>query len=52
MDSASFQFVMFGLAAAMLSNLSRSRVWRSIVLFIASIAFLALLSHDPIVFLP
>ena len=29
MDSASFQFVLYGLAAALLSNLSRSRVWRS-----------------------
>jgi D-alanyl-lipoteichoic acid acyltransferase DltB (MBOAT superfamily) len=52
MDSASFQFVLFGLAAALLSNLSRSRVWRSIVLFIASVVFLALLTRDPIVFLP
>jgi alginate O-acetyltransferase complex protein AlgI len=52
MDNASFQFVVFGLAAALLSNLSRSRVWRSIVLFVASFVFLGLLSHDPIAFLP
>ena len=52
MDSASFQFVLFGLAAAILSNFSRSRVWRSLVLFAASIVFLGLLAHDPIVFLP
>jgi D-alanyl-lipoteichoic acid acyltransferase DltB (MBOAT superfamily) len=52
MDSASFQFVFFGLAAALLSNLSRSAVWRSIVLFVASIVFLGLLSHSLIVFLP
>jgi hypothetical protein len=32
MDSASFQFVLFGLAAALISNFSRSRVWRSTVL--------------------
>jgi len=51
-DSASFQFVLFGLAAAILSNFSRSRVWRSLVLFAASIVFLGLLAHDPIVFLP
>jgi alginate O-acetyltransferase complex protein AlgI len=52
MDNASFQFVAFGLAAALLSNLSRSHVWRSIVLFVASVVFLGLLSHDPIAFLP
>jgi D-alanyl-lipoteichoic acid acyltransferase DltB (MBOAT superfamily) len=52
MDSASFQFVLYGLAAAIVSNFSRSRVWRSIVLFVASIVFLALLSHNPIAFLP
>ena len=52
MDSASFQFVLFGLAAAILSNFSRSRVCRSLVLFAASIVFLGLLAHDPIVFLP
>jgi alginate O-acetyltransferase complex protein AlgI len=52
MDSASFQFILYGLAAAILSNFSRSRVWRSIVLFVASIVFLGLLSHNPIAFLP
>ncbi len=52
MDSASFQFVAFGLAAALLSNLSRSRVWRSMVLLAASGVFLGLLSHDPLAFLP
>jgi D-alanyl-lipoteichoic acid acyltransferase DltB (MBOAT superfamily) len=52
MDSASFQFVMFGLAAALMSNLSRSRVWRSIVLFTASIIFFLQLAHSPFVFLP
>ncbi|MGA3159894.1 MAG: MBOAT family O-acyltransferase [Terracidiphilus sp.] len=52
MDSASFQFVAFGLAVAVVSNFSRSRVWRSIVLMVASIVFLGLLAHNPIVFLP
>ena len=52
MDTASFQFVVFGLAAAILSNLNRSRAWRSIVLFFASIVFLVLQAHNPIVFLP
>jgi D-alanyl-lipoteichoic acid acyltransferase DltB (MBOAT superfamily) len=52
MDTASFQFVLFGLAVALISNFSRSRVWRSIVLMVASVVFLALLAHNPIVFLP
>jgi D-alanyl-lipoteichoic acid acyltransferase DltB (MBOAT superfamily) len=52
MDSASFQFVLFGLATALISNFSRSRVWRSVVLMLASIVFLGLLTHNPIVFLP
>jgi alginate O-acetyltransferase complex protein AlgI len=52
MDSASFQFVAFGLAVALISNLSRSRAWRSTVLMVASLVFLALLARQPIVFLP
>jgi D-alanyl-lipoteichoic acid acyltransferase DltB (MBOAT superfamily) len=52
MDSASFQFVLFGLAAAILSNFSPSRFWRSIVLMSASIVFLGLLARSPTVFLP
>jgi D-alanyl-lipoteichoic acid acyltransferase DltB (MBOAT superfamily) len=52
MDSASIQFVLFGLAAALISNFNRSRVWRSIVLFIASMVFLGLLAQNPIVLLP
>jgi D-alanyl-lipoteichoic acid acyltransferase DltB (MBOAT superfamily) len=52
MDSASFQFVFFGLAAAVLSNLSQSRVWRSVVLLGASFAFIYLLSHDLLAFVP
>jgi D-alanyl-lipoteichoic acid acyltransferase DltB (MBOAT superfamily) len=52
MDSASFQFVLFGLGAAILSNLSHSRVWRSIVLLLASVVFLGLLEQHPIAFLP
>jgi D-alanyl-lipoteichoic acid acyltransferase DltB (MBOAT superfamily) len=51
-DTASFQFVFFGLIAAVLSNLSRSRIWRSIVLMAASLIFLLLLAHHPIVLLP
>jgi len=52
MDTASFQFVLYGLAAALLSNLSRSRVWRSIVLSAASLLFLALLDRNPLHFIP
>src|SRR5258708_5439863 len=52
MDTASFEFVFFGLAAALVSNFSRSLVWRSIVLMVASVVFLGLLSHDPMAFLP
>jgi len=52
MDTASFQFVAFGLAVALVSNFSRTRVWRSIVLLLASIVFLGMLAHNPIVILP
>jgi D-alanyl-lipoteichoic acid acyltransferase DltB (MBOAT superfamily) len=52
MDSASFQFVFFGLATALVSNLSSQRIWRSIVLMAASLVFLGLLAHNPLVFLP
>jgi alginate O-acetyltransferase complex protein AlgI len=52
MDTASVQFVLFGLGAALVSNFSRSRVWRSAVLLLASFIFLVLLAHSPIVFLP
>jgi alginate O-acetyltransferase complex protein AlgI len=52
MDTASFQFVLFGLAAALVSNLNRSPAWRSVVLFLASLVFLGMLAHNPIVFLP
>ncbi|HEV2444312.1 MAG TPA: MBOAT family O-acyltransferase [Candidatus Sulfopaludibacter sp.] len=41
MDSASLQFILFGLAAAILSNLSRSSRWRTAVLLGASLAFVA-----------
>jgi alginate O-acetyltransferase complex protein AlgI len=52
LDNASFQFLAFGLAAALVSNFSRSRVWRSSVLFIASVVFLGLLAHNLKAFLP
>jgi alginate O-acetyltransferase complex protein AlgI len=52
LDTASIQFVLFGLAAALISNLNRSPVWRSSVLMMASIVFLGLLDHHPIAFIP
>jgi alginate O-acetyltransferase complex protein AlgI len=52
MDAASFQFLAFGLAVALISNFSRSQVWRSSILFVASIGFLCLLAHSPIALLP
>lgn len=52
MDTASFQFVAFGLAVALVSNFSRSRIWRSAVLLLASIVFLGLLSQKPLDFVP
>jgi D-alanyl-lipoteichoic acid acyltransferase DltB (MBOAT superfamily) len=51
-DSASLQFVAFGLAVALVSNFSRSRAWHSSVLFVASILFLGLLAHSPVLFFP
>ena len=52
MDAASLQFVLFGLAVALVSNFSRSRAWRSGVLLLSSLVFLGLLAHSPVVFLP
>jgi alginate O-acetyltransferase complex protein AlgI len=40
--AASYQFVLFGLAAAVVSNLSRSKAWRGAVLLTASLVFLLL----------
>jgi D-alanyl-lipoteichoic acid acyltransferase DltB (MBOAT superfamily) len=51
-DTASLKFVIYGLAAAAVSNLSRSPVWRSTVLLLASIVFLAQIANSPIAFLP
>jgi hypothetical protein len=53
MDTASFQFVIFGLAAALVSNIKgNSHIWRSSVLMLASIAFLGVLAHNPVALLP
>lgn len=52
MDAASIRFLAFGLAVAIVSNFSRSRVWRPTVLLLASFVFLGLLAHNLFVFLP
>jgi len=52
MDTASFQFVFFGLVVALVSNLSRSPLWRSLVLFVATLYFLYVLAQNPIALLP
>lgn len=52
MDAASLHFVTMGLAVALISNFRSSWVWRSFVLMLASIVFLALLAHRLVVFLP
>lgn len=43
---------MFGLAVAIVSNFSRSPIWRSAVLLLSSFLFLGLLAHNPAVFIP
>jgi len=52
MDTASFQFVAFGLVVALIVNLNPSRIWRSSVLLAASLVFLCILSKSPILLLP
>jgi D-alanyl-lipoteichoic acid acyltransferase DltB (MBOAT superfamily) len=44
--------VLFGLAVALVSNISPSRAWRSIVLMLASIVFLGALAPNPLALLP
>ena len=52
MDSGSFQFIVFGLSAAWVSNFSNSRLWRSIVLMLSSFIFICLLSPSAVMLLP
>jgi alginate O-acetyltransferase complex protein AlgI len=52
MASASFQFIVFGLIASVLSNLHSSRIWRSIVLLTTSMVFLVTLEHSLLLLLP
>jgi D-alanyl-lipoteichoic acid acyltransferase DltB (MBOAT superfamily) len=51
-DNASFQFVFFGIATAVISNFGRSTAWRSTVLFVASIVFLSFLAHNLFAYVP
>jgi D-alanyl-lipoteichoic acid acyltransferase DltB (MBOAT superfamily) len=51
-DTASVQFVVFGLAVALISNFHRSAIWRSVVLLSASLGLLGLLDHKPMAFIP
>lgn len=52
MDTASIQFVAFGLAAALVSNVNRNKVWRSAVLLLASLVFIGLIEREPTALLP
>lgn len=52
MGSASFEFLGFALAVAIVFNLGRTVAWRQAVLLIASIAFLAFFSLNPVSWLP
>jgi alginate O-acetyltransferase complex protein AlgI len=52
MGSASLQFIAYGLAVGLLSNLSQSLAWRQGVLLVASLGFLAFFSLDPMAFVP
>jgi D-alanyl-lipoteichoic acid acyltransferase DltB (MBOAT superfamily) len=52
MDAASFQFVAFSLAVALVSNFSSSSIWRSIVLLSASVVYLGLVAPHPIALVP
>jgi len=51
-DTASFQFILFGLAVAAVSNLCRSPDWRLAVLLISSLTFIGMLAHNPLVLVP
>lgn len=52
MDGGSVQFVLFGLAAALVSNCGSSRAWRSAVLLLTSLLFLGLLAPSAVSLLP
>lgn len=52
MDSASFEFILFGFGVAAISNFHRSPGWRLAVLLISSLVFVGLLTPDPLFLVP
>jgi D-alanyl-lipoteichoic acid acyltransferase DltB (MBOAT superfamily) len=52
LESASVQFVLFGLGVALLSNLFSTPAWRSAVLLLASAAFVVMLAHGAVSLIP
>jgi alginate O-acetyltransferase complex protein AlgI len=52
MGSASLEFVAYGLAIALVSNVHQSVAWRQFVLLAGSLGFLAFFTLDPLAFLP
>lgn len=52
LDSASIQFIGFGLLTALLVNLLRNSAWRLSVLFAASVLFVVLLAQGPLSLVP
>ena len=52
LETASIQFVFFGLAAALVSSFTRSRLWRSAVLLLTSLLFIGLVERNPLELLP
>lgn len=52
LDSASFAFILYGLAMVAIANLSNAPRWRLGTLLIASIAFLLLVEHRPLALAP
>jgi D-alanyl-lipoteichoic acid acyltransferase DltB (MBOAT superfamily) len=52
MDTASVQFILFGLAVVLVTNVSHARAWRASVLLVASAIFLGMLAHNPVTLLP
>jgi alginate O-acetyltransferase complex protein AlgI len=51
-DTASFQFILFGFAVAAISNFHHSPGWRLAVLLISSLAFVGMLAPDPLDLVP
>jgi D-alanyl-lipoteichoic acid acyltransferase DltB (MBOAT superfamily) len=52
LDTASLNFVFFGLLAALLSNVNKSAIWRSAILMVASLVFIGFIAHSFFALLP